>query len=143
MKTYEHIGPSAKNMRLYRLFALLTDIVLCLGVGIAAHIIFWLCRGFEMDEIVKSFWGLLRDASGIYLALFFFKDMFGRSIGKIIFGLYIVERDSDEKAAFSKRFFRNFSLMLLPIEGIALLISETNTRLADKLLEIQVVKKAK
>ncbi len=31
---------------------------------------------------------------------------------------------------------------MFPLEGIAVLISETNTRIADKLLEIEVVRKA-
>lgn len=141
MKTYEHKGPATKNMAVKRLFSVLLDAVLCFVLGAGAFIIMWLCFGLEISEIVLSPWQIIRDSSTFYLTLFFFKDIFGRSIGKTIFGLYIVERDTDEKAALSKRLFRNFSLMLFPLEGIALLISETNTRIADKLFEIEVVEK--
>ncbi len=141
MKTYEHRGPSVKNMRLLRLFAVLFDAALCLILGIGIFILMWLCLGLKLSEIVRSPWQIILDSSAMYMTLFFFKDIFGRSIGKAIFGLYIVERDTDRRAPFNKRFFRNFSLMLFPIEGAALLISETNTRIADKLFEIEVVAK--
>ncbi len=141
MKTYEHMGPATKNMAVKRLLSVLFDAVLCFVLGAGAFIIMWLCFGFEISEIILSPWQIIRDSSTFYLTLFFLKDIFGRSIGKVLFGLYIVEKGTDEKAGLSKRFFRNFSLMLFPLEGIALLISETNTRVADKLFEIEVVEK--
>lgn len=141
MKTCKHKGPATKYMEAKRFFSVLSDAVLCFVLGIGAFIIMWLCFGLEISDIVYSPSQIIIDSSAFYLTLFFFKDIFGRSLGKVIFGLYIVEKDTDEIAALPKRLFRNFSLMLFPLEGIALLISETNTRVADKLFEIEVVEK--
>lgn len=141
MNLYKHDGPTGNHMRLRRLLSVLLDAFLSLMLGYFCYIMLWTCIGFDYTEVVTSFKQVLFDASPIYLTFFFLKDMFGRSIGKIVFGLIIVEKDTGEKASFGKRFFRNFSMMLFPIEGIAVLMSETNTRIADKLLEIQVVKK--
>ena len=142
MKTYKHEGPSGSDMRMRRLLSVLLDAFLCLMAGYACYSLLWTCVGYDYTQVITSLKQFLIDASPIYLTFFFFKDVFGRSIGKMIFGLYIVERGTNQKASFGKRFFRNFSLMIFPIEGIFVLISETNTRLADKLLEIEVVRKS-
>lgn len=140
MKTYSHAGTTGSNMRMRRLLSVLLDAFLCFVLGYACYTMLWTCAGFDYTEVVTSLKQVIFDASPIYLTFFFFKDVFGRSIGKMIFGLYIVEKGTSERASFGKRFFRNFSLMIFPIEGIFVLISETNTRLADKLLEIEVVR---
>lgn len=141
MKIYNHEGPTGNNMKLRRLLAVLTDMIICFALGYFCYVMMWTCIGYDYTVVVKSLWQVIVDASPIYLTFFFFKDIFGRSLGKVFFGLCIVEQGTDEKASFGKRFFRNFSLMLFPVEGFAVLISETNTRIADKLFEIQVVKK--
>ncbi len=142
MKIYKHEGSTGNNMRLRRLVSVLLDAFLCIIIAYFVYVMLWTCVGVDYTQAIPSIRYFLIDASPIYLTLFFLKDIFGRSVGKMIFGLYIVEKGTGEKASFGKRFFRNFTLLLFPIEGIALLMSETNTRIADKLLEIEVVKKA-
>lgn len=142
MRIYKHEGSTGNNMRLRRLISVLLDAFLCVVIAYFVYVMLWTCTGVDYTQAIQSLKHFLIDASPIYLTLFFLKDIFGRSLGKVIFGLYIVEKGTGEKASFGKRFFRNFTLILFPIEGIALLMSETNTRIADKLLEIEVVKKA-
>ncbi len=139
MKTYKHLGTTGNNICLRRLAALLTDAVFSLLLAFALYSLPLLIGGkFGSDSIGAFF----KDSSFVYLSLFFFKDAFGRSLGKVIFGLYVVDAGTDHPADPAKRFFRNFSLMLLPLEAVAVLISESNTRIADKLFEIEVVSKA-
>ena len=141
MKTYKHAGTTGNNMRLRRLMSVLLDAFLSVVFSYFVYTFLWTCTGEDYTKHITSIGAFLMDASPIYLTFFFFKDIFGRSLGKVIFGLCIVEKGTNQKASFGKRFFRNFPLMIFPIEGIALLMSETNTRIADKLLEIEVVKK--
>ncbi len=142
MKVYKHEGSTGNNMRLRRLMAVLLDAFLCLMAGYVCYVMLWTCVGVDYTQAIQSLKHFLIDAAPIYLTFFFLKDIFGRSLGKVIFGLCIVKKGTGAKAGFGSRFFRNFSLILFPVEGIALLMSESNTRIADKLLGIEVVKKA-
>lgn len=138
MKTYEHSGTTGNNICLRRLGALIIDAVISL---MAAYIFYALPIIASDKSGLADIGAFFSDASFVYLSLFFFKDVFGRSLGKVIFGLYIVDAGTNQRADVSKRFFRNFSLMIFPVEALAVLISESNTRIADKLFEAEVVSK--
>ncbi len=96
MKTYRHDGPSGSDMRLRRLLSVLLDAFLCFMIGYVVFVM--LVAGSEnIEDYGKTLselglFGILFNAMPIYLPLFFLKDIFGRSLGKVIFGLYIVEK---------------------------------------------------
>jgi len=74
----------------------------------------------------------------VYFVLFLLKDAAGRSPGKILFGLRIVQ--NEERAPLWKRILRNVTIIIWPIEAAALLF--TGRRLLDRLLGLDVVEQA-
>ena len=66
------------------------------------------------------------------------RDILGnKSIGKRIFKLKIVNKNNGEEAGFVKRFLRNITWLLGPIDIIVFLISKE--RLGDKIVGTNVV----
>ena len=114
-----------------RLFALLLDSIFAL-----------LLANTLVQSIRKEHWDLemqsrdLSDLLPFYGGIFFvliFKDIFGRSLGKILLGMTIRKIDD-----FSARppllvlLKRNLSLLVFPLEGVVLLRDGYARRLADK-----------
>ena len=73
-------------------------------------------------------------------ALFILKDaILGRSIGKRILGLYILDETTKEIASKKQRIIKNLFFFILPIEIIVLIA--TKKTLGDSLANTVVVKK--
>ncbi len=73
--------------------------------------------------------------AGIMLLL---KDVFGRSPGKMILGLYIVDDNTGRKPKAWKLMLRNLLLPLWIIDG-GICLFTTGRRLADIVLKVRVV----
>ncbi len=71
---------------------------------------------------------------------FIFRDVIckGRSIGKQIFGLHIIDKSTNESASIRQRIIRNL-FFFLPIDGIVLLA--TKESIGDRVTNTIVVKK--
>ncbi len=70
-------------------------------------------------------------------AVFLFKDIFGRSLGKRIFGLRIVYDNEACRYSFFRLLLRNFTLILWFVEAI--LLFQDKKRLGDKLMATNVI----
>ena len=72
-----------------------------------------------------------------------FKDcLFGKSLGKLIFGLTIQNSETGEKASFGSLILRNVTYVIVQIEGIVVLVNK-GKRLGDYIAKTQVVRKTK
>ena len=124
----ERIQVSSKGKRL---FALLIDFIFAL---LLANTFINVFREEHWDIVSQTsgFYGLLPFYGGIVLVLFF-KDFFGRSLGKILLGMTIKKIDDMEQqptpAVLIKR---NLMLLLFPVEGAVILRDSYARRLADK-----------
>lgn len=76
---------------------------------------------------------------GVFAALILLKDVFGRSAGKRIKNLQILS-DSGEDVPKWKLILRNITFFIMPIELIAVALSDENKRLMDMLLGLKVIK---
>ena len=77
-------------------------------------------------------YGLLPFYGGIVLVLFF-KDIFGRSLGKILLGMTIKKIDDmEQQPPLAVLIKRNLMLLLSPVEGVVILRDSYARRLADK-----------
>lgn len=76
---------------------------------------------------------------GVFAALILLKDVFGRSAGKRIKNLQILS-DSGENVPKWKLILRNITFFIMPIELIAVALSDENKRLMDMLLGLKVIK---
>ena len=70
------------------------------------------------------------------------KDIFfGQSLGKIIFGMHICRLQGFKQTSLSQRILRNFTLLILPIDGLILLFDPYARRLGDKIAQTVVLDK--
>ena len=71
-----------------------------------------------------------------------FRDVIfkGRSIGKHIFGLYVLDKNTNELASIKQRIIRNLFFFIYPVDGIILIASKES--IGDKAVNTIVVKKA-
>lgn len=110
------------GIRIRRLFAFLIDwnIILFPFFFIFAFAADFINRQSEAHPIV-SLLGLL--LLFLPLIMFILRDVIfkGRSLGKRIFGLYVYDKNSLEKASAKKCFLRNIFLIIFQIDGIILL----------------------
>lgn len=67
------------------------------------------------------------------------KDVFGQSLGKRIGKIKITTQDGNKPPIY-KLLLRNITVCIWPLELIAAMISESDTRISDKLLGLRVVK---
>ena len=76
----------------------------------------------------------------LYPVTFVFRDVIfkGRSIGKRIFGLYVLDKNTNEPASIKQRIIRNLFFFIYPIDGIILLA--TKESIGDKAVNTIVVK---
>ncbi len=90
------------------------------------------CFGLNREKI---------DILGLSMFIVFcFKDIFGRSPGKYMLGLYIIDKNSGEKPKRINLFLRNITLLLGHFDGIVLFFNKNRQRIGDFLLSTVVVK---
>ena len=77
----------------------------------------------------------------LYPVTFVFRDVIfkGRSIGKRIFGLYILDKNTNEPASIKQRIIRNLFFFIYAVDGIILIV--TKESIGDKAVNTTVVKK--
>ena len=77
----------------------------------------------------------------LYPITFVFRDVIlkGRSIGKRIFGLYVLDKNTNEPASIKQRIIRNLFFFIYPVDGIVLIV--TKESIGDKAVNTIVVKK--
>jgi uncharacterized RDD family membrane protein YckC len=77
----------------------------------------------------------------LYPVTFVFRDVIfkGRSIGKRIFGLYVLDKNTNEPASIKQRIIRNLFFFIYPVDGIVFIV--TKESLGDKAVNTTVVKK--
>ena len=77
----------------------------------------------------------------LYPVTFVFRDVIfkGRSIGKRIFGLYVLDKNTNEPASIKQRIIRNLFFFIYPVDGIILIV--TKESIGDKAVNTTVVKK--
>ena len=114
-----------------RLFALLIDFIFAL---LLANTIVHVFREEHWDIVSQpsGFIGLLPYYGGIALVLLF-KDISGRSLGKILLGMTIRKIDDLEQSpTLAVLIKRNLMILLFPVEGAVILRDSYARRLADK-----------
>ena len=124
----ERIKVSSKGKRL---FGLLIDFIFAL---LLANTFINVFREEHWDIVSQTsgFYGLLPFYGGIVLVLFF-KDFFGRSLGKILLGMTIKKIDDmEQQPTLAVLIKRNLMLLLFPVEGVVILRDSYARRLADK-----------
>ena len=124
----ERIQVSSKGKRL---FALLIDFIFAL---LLANTFINVFREEHWDIVSQTngFYGLLPFYGGIVLVVFF-KDFFGRSLGKILLGMTIKKIDDmEQQPTLAVLIKRNLMLLLFPVEGVVILRDSYARRLADK-----------
>ena len=114
-----------------RMFALLIDFIFAL---LLANTFVHVFREEHWDIVTQTrgFYGLLPFYGGIVLVIFF-KDIFGRSLGKILLGMTIRKIDDmEQQSTLADLIKRNLMLLLFPVEGVVILRDSYARRLADK-----------
>ena len=114
-----------------RLFALLIDFIFALLLANTLQNVF---REEHWDIVshTSSFYSLLPFYGGISLLLL--KDIFGKSLGKILLGMTIRKIDNfDQQPTLNVLIKRNLMMFLFPVELASILIDSYARRYADKL----------
>ena len=77
----------------------------------------------------------------LYPITFVFRDVIfkGRSIGKRIFRLYVLDKNTNEPPSIKQKIIRNLFFFIYPIDGIILIA--TKESIGDKAVNTIVVKK--
>ena len=77
----------------------------------------------------------------LYPVTFVFRDVIfkGRSIGKRIFRLHVLDKNTNETASTEQRIIRNLFFFIYPVDGIILLV--TKESIGDKAVNTIVVKR--
>ena len=86
------------------------------------------------DTLVRSF---------VWMSPMLFRDIFGRSIGKLCLGLEIVDRESGKKAGVLQRFLRNVTFPITTFEGIFFVLCDGERRWGDRFARTEVREKRK
>ena len=68
-----------------------------------------------------------------------FKDVFGQSVGHRLLQLKLIDRSTEKAPAIWKRFVRNLTLFIWPVEVAAVFLRKDNRRLSDVLLNTDVI----
>ena len=114
-----------------RMFALLIDFIFAL---LLANTFVNVSRQEHWDIVTQTsgIYGLLPYYSGIALVLLF-KDISGRSLGKILLGMTIRNIDNlEQHLTLAVLIKRNLMLLLFPVEGVVILRDSYARRFADK-----------
>ena len=115
--------------------------ILLLFRGVAFGIDTMICAGIMM-VIVGIFHkipilGTMPFMIGIAFILMFFRDVFGKSIGKYLFGLNIVDLRSKNKAKFYQRLLKNITVPFSIIEIPIVIFSKKHQRIGDLLAKTE------
>ena len=114
-----------------RLFALLIDFIFAL---LLANTLVQVFKEEHWDIATQTsrIYGLFPYYGGIALVLFF-KDIFGRSLGKILLGMTIRKIDDmEQQPALAVLIKRNLTILIFPVEGVITLRDDYARRLSDK-----------
>ena len=114
-----------------RLFALLIDFIFAL---LLANTFVNVFRQEHWDLVTQTsgIYGLLPYYGGIALVILF-KDISGKSLGKILLGMTIRNIDDLElQPTLAVLIKRNLMMLLFPVEGVVILRDSYARRLADK-----------
>lgn len=115
-----------------RILAFLFDFY-CLGMaGVVIG-----CIIISKIELDVTFIGLF--VSVWFILVLLLKDVFGQSLGKRIGKIKVITADGGKPPVY-KLILRNVTSFIWPIELIAMLVSDSKTRLSDKLLGLRVEK---
>ena len=74
----------------------------------------------------------------IPMLLLVFRDIFGKSIGKVLLGLEIIDIRTGKTATLGQRLLKNITTPLTVIEIVILLCKKENLRLGDKLAKTEI-----
>ena len=125
-----------------RLIALLLDFIFAL---LFANTLIQLFRGEHWDLIIQS-----KDLSGLVIFygsitfILIFKDIFGRSLGKILLAMTIRNIENlEQRPSRYVLIQRNLMLFLFPLEGVVILRDVYARRLADKWWKTVVIDEQK
>ena len=103
--------------------ALMIDLMISTFISMALHS--FLCLIYNTDEFTfVMFLGIL---------LLITRDIFGRSIGKYMLGLQIIDVKTNSPAKLSQRLLRNITAPITSIEALILIAKNNNRRFGDVL----------
>ena len=118
-----------KKTLLFRAIALGIDAIIIAGIIIPLLLIL-----FGENSLDYVYLGIF--AACVFVVL---RDIFGKSIGKYLMGLNIVDIKSNERAKFYQRLLRNITAPITIAEGIILLASKRHSRIGDNIAKTKVV----
>lgn len=87
----------------------------------------------DMETMMKWGWAI---GLGIYV-LILLRDLFGRSLGKKILGLELLDSQGN-KPKLWKRILRNITFAFFQVEILVVALSSDHQRLSDQLLHLRV-----
>ena len=129
---------SKESILLRRFGAFIVDhVILC----VLSMVIFFVNFNKIIEDPMYMF-DLFTVSMAIAILGYLFKDLFGggRSLGKILFGVYVRDYENiEEGPMFYKLILRNLLIFIWPVELILTLIDKENRRLGDKIAKTQVV----
>lgn len=118
-----------KTVLIFRGIAFIIDTMLCAGVAIA--ILFVLKDGLHLQDNYLTI--------GAGLTLFILRDIFGKSLGKHLLGMIIVDSKTQNKAKFYQRLLKNITAPLSIIEIPIIIFSKDNKRIGDRLAKTELI----
>lgn len=133
----EKVFASKESVLGKRIGAFITDhVIICF----VAMVPFFLNFNKIMDDPFAMF-ELFSITMTIGILGYLLKDIFrGRSVGKVLFGLYVKDyQNKEDTPPLYKLILRNLLTFLWPIELIVMLVDKENRRLGDKIGKTQVI----
>ena len=116
-----------------RFFAFCID---CTIVSALAMLAFFVWSVFIFDDRNGDYEIFRKMPYVFFYGFALFKDVFGRSAGKLALKLRIVPDDPDAEFLVLRRIARNITFLIWPVEAASIII--TGRRLSDKLLGLNV-----
>ena len=118
---------SQKITLLFRGAAFLMDIMIYSAIMQVIVWIFYKIPVFEITPVII----------GIAFILMFFRDVFGKSIGKYLLGLNIIDSRSKDKSKVYQRLLKNITLPLWFVEAPIVIFSKKHRRIGDLLAKTE------
>jgi uncharacterized RDD family membrane protein YckC len=103
--------------------------MLCAGVAIA--ILFIFKGGLYLQDNYLTI--------GVGLTLFILRDIFGKSLGKYLLGMTIVDSKTQNTAKFYQRLLKNITAPLSIIEIPMIIFAKDNKRIGDRLAKTELL----
>ena len=76
---------------------------------------------------------------GIAFTLLIFRDIFGKSLGKFLLGMTIVDYKNKNKAKFYQRLLKNITVPLSMVEIPIIIFAKNHKRIGDRLAKTEIV----